>query len=69
MRADVARAASTALVERWRAEATEREARAQNPDVVGWRERDEELVAVRQLRGCAVELEEVLASCAAPVRR
>lgn len=51
----------TQLIQGWRDEATEREARAENPDVVGWMERDCELSAVRFLRKCADELSEAIA--------
>lgn len=49
--------ASPSLPDRWRAEATEREARAADPEVVGVIERDVEAAVVRTLRRCAAEVE------------
>lgn len=53
----------------WLAEALEREARAANPDVVGFIERDVEQAIVRTLRRCADELLPVLAELAETRRR
>jgi hypothetical protein len=51
--------ATTSLKETWLNEATEREARAQNFDVVGMIERLTEEAAVRALRRCAAALDGV----------
>lgn len=56
LRAEVGKLDVEALAAAWRTEANEREARAENPEVVGVVERDVEEMAVRTLRRCAHEM-------------